>query len=76
MTKTRHYSFNKKALSVLLTVVMVFGYVGLLSGVIGTDLFGTKQTAEAAGNPGKYYVKVTWDVNNDKDDDDNRFVLY
>ena len=58
MTKTRRYSFNKKALSVVLTVVMVFGYVGLLSGVFGVDLFGTKQTAEAA-TAGSYYVKIT-----------------
>ncbi|MBQ6119493.1 MAG: InlB B-repeat-containing protein, partial [Clostridia bacterium] len=45
--KTKH-SFFKKALSLLLTVVMVFGYAGLLSGLIGNDLLGTKQTAEAA----------------------------
>ena len=58
MTKTKHNSFSKKALSVLLTVVMAFGYIGLLSGVFGLDLFGTKQTAEAA-TAGDYYIKIT-----------------
>ena len=48
MTQTTHNSFFKKALSVVLTVVMVFGYVGLLSGVIGKDFFGTAQVAHAA----------------------------
>ena len=61
MTKTTHNSFSKKALSVLLTVVMVFSYVGLLSGVFGLDLFGTKLTADAA-TAGKYYVRITWQV--------------
>lgn len=64
MTNTRRYSFNKKALSIVLTVVMVFGYVGLLSGVFGVDLFGTKVTADAA-TAGKYYVKITWHVDNE-----------
>ena len=35
MTKTRHNSFTKKAVSLALTLVMEFSYVGLLSGVIG-----------------------------------------
>ena len=49
---------TKKWLSVLLTVVLTFGYVGLLSGVVGDDPFGTKLTAHAdtwngtASNPG------------------------
>lgn len=45
---TKKNSVFHKALSVVLTVVMVFGYVGLLSGVIGKDLFGTAQVAHAA----------------------------
>ena len=45
---TKKNSVFSKALSVVLTVVMVFGYVGLLSGVIGKDLFGTAQVAHAA----------------------------
>ncbi len=44
---TKKNSVFHKALSVVLTVVMVFGYVGLLSGVIGKDLFGTGLTASA-----------------------------
>lgn len=57
MTKTRHNSFTKKAVSLALTLMMAFSYVGLLSGVFGLDLFGTKQTAEAA-TAGTYDVKV------------------
>ena len=48
MTNTTNYSFRKRALSVFLSIVMMLGYVGLFSGVIGNDLFGTKQTAQAA----------------------------
>ena len=60
MTNTRHNSFSKKALSVVLTLMMAFGYVGVLSGVIGADLFGTKQTAEAmtSQSQGTYYISV------------------
>ena len=43
---------GKKMLSWLLTVVMALGYVGLLSGVIGRDPFGTKQTACAVTSQG------------------------
>ena len=46
--KTKRNPFTKKALSLLLTFVMVCGYVGLFSGLIGNDLLGTKQTASAA----------------------------
>ena len=38
---------SKKVLSWLLTLVMALGYVGLLSGVPGSDPFGTGQTASA-----------------------------
>lgn len=60
MTNTRHNSFSKKALSVVLTLVMVFSYVGLLSGVFGADLFGAKQTANAmtSQSQGTYYISV------------------
>ena len=32
----------------MLTLVMAFSYVGLISGVVGNDIFGMKQTASAA----------------------------
>ena len=67
-----------KALSLLLSLVMVCGYVGLFSGLIGMGIFGTKQTAEAINSQtaGKYYVTVSWYVEESKNDGDNRFTLY
>ena len=66
--KTKRNPFTKKALSLLLTFVMVFGYVGLLSGVIG-DPFGTAQTADAitSQSAGSYNVKFYVHVTNSMD---------
>lgn len=49
----RHF-IKKKALSLLLTFIMAFGYAGLLSGVVGNDLFGTKLTTHADTWDGTY----------------------
>ena len=46
----------RKALSLVLTVLMVGGYVGMFSGLIGNDLLGTKQTADAADATVHFYV--------------------
>ena len=45
---TRKNTMTKKVLALVLTVVMALGYVGLLSGLVGKDLFGTGLTANAA----------------------------
>ena len=65
---------SKRLLSWLLTAVMALGCVGLLSGVLGSDPFGTKQTAEAASDyalvrqasvaGGYYRIDQTLRVNN------------
>lgn len=70
MANTKHYSFNKKALSVILTVIMAFSYVGLLSGVFGLDWFGTKQLAYAA-TAGNYSIGLQLNVTNKADKQDN-----
>ena len=64
--QTKQHRPWRKALSLALTVLMVGGYVGLFSGVIGNDLFGTKQAAQALGitsqSSGSYTFKVTFNI--------------
>ena len=48
MTNIRHNTFSKKALSVVLTLVMALSYAGLISGVVGNGIFSVKLTADAA----------------------------
>ena len=54
--QTKQHRLWRKALSLVLTVLMVGGYVGLFSGLIGNDPFGTKQTADAADATVYFYV--------------------
>ena len=58
----------KKGLSLLLTLVMVCGYVGLFVG-----LFAPKAEATSGGN---YYVKVYWNVKDDSNKGDNNWSLW
>ena len=68
MANTTNYPFRKKALSVLLSVVMVLGYVGLFP-----TLFVPNVEATSGGT---YYVRVWWRTDNTKNDSDNQFKLY
>ena len=69
MTRTgEHRSRLQWTASVLLVILMVLGTVGIFGA-----LFGDLKVAAAAGT---YYVRVSWNTTNTKDDSDNYYTIY